>query len=199
MDLGKKLGMGEPRRLSCGTDRSGVIRKPGPWGLVAMVLLSGCVQLAPVVPGPLPPDGSQASGKPGTPRSAARATPEYEQRWYCFENLEIQDDSGCGTSLVACKNLAKIRGDEYERFGVPFAASECVPFADPVCYHFRDSDTKYTRYMCHKTESSCSRSYELMELEAVSACGHVSNARTPSPAPRPAVPNPSAIASSTTR
>src|SRR5262245_34080179 len=154
-------------------------------GATAVSLLLGCTSLAPVVPGPLSNEGSQASGASVYPESsAAGPTPEYEQRWYCFENLKISDDSGCGTSLVACKNLAKIRDDEYKRFGVPFAASECTPFSDPVCYYFRDSDTKYSRYMCHKTESSCSRSYELMELEAISACGHVSNARTPSPASR---------------
>jgi hypothetical protein len=162
------------------------------WGSMTTILLLGCTPLAPVVPGPL--STGDASGAP-----AVKATAAYAQRWYCFENVKIQDDSGCGTSLVACRNLAKIRSDEYERFGVPFVASECTPFPDPVCYHFRDSDTKYTRYMCHKTESSCSRSFEMMELEAVTACGHVSNAQEPSPAPRPAASHPSAIASSNPR
>ena len=145
--------------------------KPSVWGSsIWITLLCGCTPLVPVVPGPLPESGSQASGAE-TPSPAAGATRDYEQRWYCFENLKIQDDSGCGASLVACRNLAKIRRDEYERFGVPFAASECTPFQAPVCYHYRDSDTKYTRYMCHKTQSSCRRSYEMMELEAVTECG----------------------------
>jgi hypothetical protein len=145
---------------------------------VSLILVLGCTPLAPVVPAPLSAEASHAP--PGGVSKLAQGTvaAEYEQRWYCFDNLQIQDDSGCGTSLVACKNLARIRLDEYTRFGVPFAASECLAFPDPVCYHFRDSDTKYTRYMCHKTETSCARSYELMELEATSECTHVSSPPT---------------------
>jgi hypothetical protein len=108
------------------------------------------------------------------PSSIARlpdVPPPEELQWHCFDNKKIPDDSGCATTKAGCKKIARIRQASYEKFNVPFEASECdIPIKSPYCYYYQDSDERYLRYDCCKSESCCQKSHSTTKFEVISEC-----------------------------